>query len=130
MVLLSIFTSYVKNFAVNRSVVLNGSSITAKGTVESTTRDFILAGLNADTPIAALNLSVPYSYEFAWHWITLTAYQDYGRHDSNLVLSSWCKVKILIFRSLFKKIWKWWGDAYFYLEKNSEKILMLQFMRI
>lgn len=109
------FFNYVKSFAANRSVILNGRYMTAKGKTESTTKNFIVAGLNNDTPVAALNLSLPGSFKYAWHWVTITGYEDAGQYDSNLIISTWGLKKEVNFHLYFTKgNQNGGGYAYFY----------------
>lgn len=111
----SSFTTYVENYASEKSVNLNGHYITAKNTGEQTVINFIKAGLNADTPVAALNLSLPNSFKWAWHWVTITAFNDNGHLDNEIVISSWGRKYTVNFLVYYLRGYgNGGGYAYFY----------------
>lgn len=83
------YCEYLMDFAYEKGVVLLPHKLTAPFKTEQQTIDFIKAGLSKDTPVACLNLAIPKTYKYAWHWMTITAFKDLGQYQNQIVVTSW-----------------------------------------
>ncbi|MDP5274258.1 hypothetical protein [Chengkuizengella axinellae] len=89
------FVANVEQYASDRGVSLHAVWREASFTVESTA-EYIKEGLNLNSPIATLNLSIPKitGYPYQWHWMTITKYWN-KNEDKWIVVSTWGQRRII-----------------------------------
>lgn len=67
----SSFSSAIEKYASDKKVTLSAVISNASFTLDNMA-DYVKAGLKIDSPVATLNLSKFSSYEYDWHWMTIT----------------------------------------------------------
>ena len=83
------WTSKVESYATSKGVTLNRVTSSASFTLDNTAT-YIKDDLNADSPVATLNLQPPYTgYDYAWHWMTITKYFRDAADNRWIAVSSW-----------------------------------------
>lgn len=111
---ISDFASYVENYArVKCSTYISGKSIIAFRAPEYYTINFIKMGLSTNSPIASLNLHPPGGGTFPWHWVTITAFHDYGSFSNQITLSTWGKKKTVNYHVYYSDLFTH-GGGYVY----------------
>ncbi|NDI35443.1 hypothetical protein [Chengkuizengella sediminis] len=83
------FVANLKEYAKDQGVSLHAVWKDTSFSIESTA-EYIKEGLNINSPVATLNLSIPKitGYPYQWHWMTITKYWN-KNNDRWIVVSTW-----------------------------------------
>jgi hypothetical protein len=111
---LSDWTSKVESYAKSKGVTLTRVTSNASFTLDNTAT-YIKNGLNADSPVATLNLQPPYTgYGYAWHWMTITKYFRDTADNRWIAVSSWGERYSINYRTHFDAMKNWLGGGLMY----------------
>ncbi|MFS1512735.1 hypothetical protein VQL36_09895 [Chengkuizengella sp. SCS-71B] len=83
------FVANLEEYAIGQGVSLDAVWKDTSFTIESIA-EYIKEGLNMNSPVATLNLSIPKitGYPYQWHWMTITKYWN-KNDDRWIVVSTW-----------------------------------------
>ncbi len=84
------FNVYVADYAWDKGHgYLYSKKLKAIGKTRLETINFIKAGITRDTPVATLNLAIPGTYKYGWHWMTITGVRGLPDDTYQLIVSTW-----------------------------------------
>ncbi|OGX60795.1 MAG: hypothetical protein A2189_06340, partial [Paenibacillus sp. RIFOXYA1_FULL_44_5] len=111
------FSSAVERYAADKGVSLNRVTSSAAFTLDNTA-SYIKAGLAIDSPVATLNLSKFSSYEYEWHWMTITKYYRDASDNRWIAVSTWGERRSINYRTHFDAINSYWslGGGFMYFQ--------------
>lgn len=99
----SSFSSAIEKYASDKKVTLSAVISNASFTLDNTA-DYVKAGLKIDSPVATLNLSKFSSYEYEWHWMTITKYYRDTNDNRWIAVSTWGDRRSINYRTHFDAI--------------------------
>lgn len=94
------FESTVENYATSVGVNLSAFHYNIPFTLDNTAT-YIKNGLSYNVPVATLNLSYFSSYEYKWHWMTITKYFRDSNDNRYIAVSTWGERRSINYRTHF-----------------------------
>lgn len=75
---------------------------------------YIKNGLNADSPVAMLNMQPFGDYVYKSHWMTITEYYKYSDGTRKVVVSTWGQRKLISYDDWFNSTSLWGGGLVYF----------------
>lgn len=108
------WASNVERYAKDKGVTLSRVTSSASFTLDNTAT-YIKNGLNADSPVATLDLQWPNTgYAYAWHWMTITKYYRDSLDNRWIAVSTWGGRVSINYKTHFNSINSWDGGFMYF----------------